>query len=523
MLERLGRLLSDARWAKGLAVGIAVVLVTAIASLGQVSHQRNQDEQAAISATGEPSEQPGLFDQATAAPTDGSAAPTDGSATPGQSVTPGGKTASPKTSNSPKVAIPDFGLKTQGVTDKEVKIGVTYNISGCGDAGTLQTAFSGVSGDVKKSVDTYVKYVNEKGGIGGRTLKWVAADDGGGGCEEKAGAAAVQLAEEDKVFLAVPGLHTVSDAIVARKIPVFGGRDDPASLARYGPNGIMLTEPIEPTLDIWASFGKYYIDTPKHPACLIHVNDPTWNTAEKIVVDKMKKYGMTFRDIISYQDDVATAQTQANTAAARAKAKGCEQAWFMANNPIAMVFFTQAATQNAWYPTWTWTSYVVLADSELAGRLMDQSQWKNAIGLSTRVPAGQHPKEGNCQRIYEQYNGNDGQSTSAAAQIACAQVLSVAEIMNRAISRTGVLTANSLLMGADSVKNNFYWDAHVPITWSFPGPQGPFKTKGYSHYTVAKWNTSTSAYDFPEFPKYWKVMGPDKSGAEDLRPLFKLG
>ncbi|MFA5786823.1 MAG: hypothetical protein WDA71_07570, partial [Actinomycetota bacterium] len=86
MLERFGRLLSDARWAKGLAVGIAVVLVTAIASLGQVSHQRALDAQAAVSTTDGPSEQPGLLDQATAAPTDGSAAPTDGSATPGQSV-----------------------------------------------------------------------------------------------------------------------------------------------------------------------------------------------------------------------------------------------------------------------------------------------------------------------------------------------------------------------------------------------------------------------------------------------------
>ena len=60
----------------------------------------------------------------------------------------------------------------------------------------------------------------------------------------------------------------------------------------------------------------------------------------------------------------------------------------------------------------------------------------------------------------------------------------------------------------------------MPITWSVPGIKGPFKTKGFSHMTVVRWDNANKTYQFPEYPKYWKVMGPGQSGAEDLRPLW---
>jgi hypothetical protein len=512
------------RWVRPIAIAAASVFITAVASIGQVQHELDERDAA-------------LVDTGTAVPTttvgpDGSGVTT--AAVPGAAATtlagapaptPGGPGAT--TTTLPRLTedqIPSFGLRTQGVTDTEVKVGISYNVAACGDAGTLSAMLgAGVTGDPKKAIDAFTRHVNDNGGIAGRTLKVVIVDDGGAGCPEKSSAAAVNMADEEKVFLAIPGLHVVADYLIANKVPTFGGRDDPASLAAAGPNGIMLTEAIEPTLEKWSAFGRYYLDSAKHKPCLIHPESGAsgdWNNHEKIMVAKFQKYGLRFVDIITYQDDVSTAQQQANTISARAKSKGCDQVYFMAINPIALIFFTQAATQNLWFPTWTFTSYMALADTELAGRLMDQRQWENAIGLSTRVPAGEHKMEGNCKRIYDEYYAGDGQNESASVQVVCAQLLSVAEIMRRAVARTGVLTGDSLLVGADSVRNDFYFDAHVPMRWSFPAG-GPYKTKAFSHYTVVDWSSDQSKYLFPEFPMYWEVMGEGRSGGQDLRAYFQ--
>ena len=76
--------------------------------------------------------------------------------------------------------------------------------------------------------------------------------------------------------------------------------------------------------------------------------------------------------------------------------------------------------------------------------------------------------------------------------------------MRRAVDRTGVLTGDSLMMGVDLIKGDFSWDAFVPLTFSILTT--PHDFTGYDLQTVAKWNTVTLDYDFPEFPKYWKVM-----------------
>lgn len=515
-----------------LAIAIVSVLVTAIASIGQVRF----DQRTSQDALGNTQDDGSLADGPLLSSGLPSGAPTlSPTAAPGATVSPGSTTpggTSPVSgtggSTKPGRSFPKFGLKTQGVTAKTVKIGVSYNVSGCGDAGQVSAMFNETTaGDPEKSYKAYVQYLNDTGGIGGRKIQLDIADDGGGGegaCGQKAVAAAKQMADDNKDFLAIPGLYVESDYIIGRKVPVFGGRDDPNSMGKAGANGIMLTEPVQKTFAVWSTLGKNVIDTAHHKACFVHPTSDSsgdWDYYAKIMNAEMDSRGLKFTDEITYTNDIATAQSQASAMATRVKEKDCDQIYIVSGNPIGWIFFTQAMTQAAWYPTWTFTGYTVLADSDLGGGLMDQTQWRNAIGLSARVPLGVgHPAEGNCKRIYNKYNSGDGQDGSVAAQVACAQIMSVGTILRRAVKLTGALTADTLLLGANDIRGNFYYDAHVPIFWKFPRPGGPFQTKGWGHMTIITWNTSSQKYDFPEFPKYWVLIGADKSGSVDLRSYW---
>jgi hypothetical protein len=422
----------------------------------------------------------------------------------------------------------DFGLKTQGVTATQVKVGFSGNFDNCGDTAGLVAQFGpGVVGDPEKSINTFARYINDHGGIEGRRYKPILVQDGGSGCPERNLPAAVKMADEEKVFAAAPGLHVESDYIVSRKIPVWGGRDDPASLRKYGPNGYALLEPIEQTLEAWASFGKYYLKTDNGPnkACLIRIESGAsgnWDIPQKLLVQKMARYGLKFIDIYVFKDDASTAQEQSTAIAIRERDKGCQHVYFMAGNPVGLVFITDAATHNRWFPKrWTWTGYTALVDDDNISKLMDQVQWENSVGLTYRIPSGEHPKAGNCRKIYEQYNGNDGQGDSASVKIACTAVLSTAEIMRRGLRLTGRLDANSFVIGADAIRNDFYWDAHVPMEYRIPGVNGPFKTRAFSHYTVADWSSARSAYEFPKYPCYYRVFKPNGGGCEDLRSMYR--
>lgn len=518
-------------------VAAVSVLVTSVASVGQVKFDL-RDRSTTTLSTGQTDGSvpgttstpgttvPGAGPSVSAAPR-ASAGPGVAPATkPGVAVPgtkPGATAPTPVSTFKPGATLPSFGLKTQGVTAKEVRVGVSYNVSGCGQAGQVSALFSSAqTGDPAKSYASYVRYINETGGIGGRKLVLDTVDDGGGGggaCDQQAVSAAKQMADDNKDFLTIPGLHVESDYLISHKIPVFGGRDDPASLKKYGANGLMIFEPLKPTFAAWVSMGKNVIDTPHHKACFVHPTSDAsgdWNTYAKVMNAEMKKGGLTFTDEIAYSGDVAQAQQTSTAVATRVKNNGCDQVYIASTNPIAWIFFTQAMTQQAWFPQWTFTSYTVLADSDLGGSLMDQNQWANAIGLSARVPAGKgHGAEGNCKRVYNKYNSGDGQDGSVAAQIACAQILTVAHMMRSAVKRTGILTADSLLLGADAIRGDFFYDAHVPLFYSFPAG-GPFKTKGQDHLTVVTWNRSKATYEFPQFPKYWKLIGPGMSGSVNL-------
>lgn len=546
------RIAEDSRWVKAIAIASATVLVTSVASVGELeARQRagtpvietapseNTGDRAARTTGGSdtdggtavavpsapPSSGSGTTGSTDGGTDTGSGPTSSGSTTGGTSdgATTGGTTGGTSggttggTSDGGEQPVPDHGLKTQGVTDEYVKFGITYNMEGCGDAGILEAMFASATGDIGRAIEAYKRHINEEqDGINGREFQVLVADSGGTDCPEKAIQAAKQLADDEKVFAVFPGLHTVADYFADRKLPTFVGRDDPASLARYGANGIGLTQEIAGVLEAWAAFGEHWFDSPNRKPCIVRPESGVsgdWDLYSKIFQPILKAHNITMVDELVFQDDVQTAQQQSSAAAARLKAAGCDQVYFMAINPIAPVFFTSAATQAQWFPQWTFTSYMALSDTDLGGSLQDQRQWDNAFGLSPRILPGNHGMEGNCKRIYERYY-QDGQGDLAAAQVICAAMLPAAEMMRRGEQLTGELTANSMLVGADTM-GDYFFDAHVPLLWRFPAG-GPYTTKAWRYYTVVDWNSARKTYEFPEFPTYWEYMGTNQSNGINM-------
>jgi ABC-type branched-subunit amino acid transport system substrate-binding protein len=529
--------------AKPVAIAAVAVLVTSVLSVGQVKYDlRQQSAKETLASTDASSPPLPGTPGASAAPAAGvaSTAPVapgapgagrPGAGKPGTSPgqAPGTVTAGPDGSVPTRVKpgqvvkVPDYGLRTQGVTAKSVKIGIDYNKSGCGDASSLEAALGpAVVGDPEKAVRAFTRHVNDTGGVRGRTLSTVTVDDGGPQCPERNTAAAVEMVDQHKVFLAAVGLHEVGDAVIKRKIPIYGGRSTKAEQAARGIGQFRMVQDADADFENWASFGKHYLGTgaSNRRACFVHPDTNDFNNQEKILVAKMRAQGLAFADIIRYSDDASTGQQQATSAVIRMKGK-CEQVWFLANNAIALVFFTNAAEQQDWHPTYTFTGRTLFADQALGGSLMQPDQWENAIGLSPRIKPGDHPNEGNCRKIYEKYYPGDGQSGSASVTVACEAILTSTEAMERALDLTGELTANSLQVGINAIRRDFYWDGHVPVTYTIPTSlKNAFDFTGYDHQTVVKWNRGAGDYAFPEYPRYWTRFGAGRSGGEDLRPMF---
>jgi hypothetical protein len=521
---------------RAMLIANATVLVAALLSVGQVRYEL--DRTVGLQPTGTP----GFTTPTSASSTSPSATTTPTvkgtprpGATPGVPTTPGqpGQPGQPGVPGQPgqpgtavpaprQLTVPDFGLLTQGVTKTSVLIGADYDKTGCGGSGALANQFgAAVSGDPEKAFAAFVRHVNETGGIRGRTLKFTSVDDGGLYCPERHQAAALELVDQKKVFLDIAGLHEVSDLLAPRHLPFYGGRATLAEQAKQGDGQFQLYQDADSDFANWAAFGRNYLGSAKNAPCLIHPDTPDFNNLEGLLNKKMAGQHLSFKKTIRYADDPSTAQQQATTAAIAMKGV-CKQVWLIANNFLADIFFTNAAYQQQWKPTWTWTARTNGIDLALAGRLMQQDEWANAVGLTTRIKPGQSPLDGQCAKIYDKYNSGDGQNASAAVVVACNSILTTAEAMKRAVDRTGVLTGNSLMLGVDAIRGDFTWEAFVPMTYDIPGPGRARDRTGYDLQTIAAWNRGTLDYDFPQYPKYWKVLGPNGSGAVDIRPSFTL-
>lgn len=148
-----------------------------------------------------------------------------------------------KDPNQGKVEPPNSTSKVQGVTDKEILIGNTAAVSG---------GFAFVGVPFNAAVEAVIKQVNEAGGIGGRTIKFITYDD------EFTAAKGItlteKLAEEDKIFALVghfgtPTVGATVDYIQEYGIPmVYAATGINALYFEKSPgNPVMAVQPIYKT------------------------------------------------------------------------------------------------------------------------------------------------------------------------------------------------------------------------------------------------------------------------------------
>jgi len=96
-------------------------------------------------------------------------------------------------------------LATPGVTASEIKIGSSVPLSG----------EAAIAGNVARGIDAYFKYVNSKGGVFGRKLKFIYLDDGYD--PGRAVNNTIRLVQQEQVFAMFSSLGT-SNNLAVRKL-----------------------------------------------------------------------------------------------------------------------------------------------------------------------------------------------------------------------------------------------------------------------------------------------------------------
>jgi branched-chain amino acid transport system substrate-binding protein len=104
------------------------------------------------------------------------------------------------------------GQADPGITDKEIKIGGSYPFSGPASA----------YGTIAKGAEAYFDFVNDKGGVEGRKIKFITIDDGYE--PPRALQNAKRLIQQDKVFalfntLGTPNNLAIWDYVNQQKVP----------------------------------------------------------------------------------------------------------------------------------------------------------------------------------------------------------------------------------------------------------------------------------------------------------------
>ena len=308
-----------------------------------------------------------------------------------------------------------------GVTDKEIKLVVSYQHDPCGQdpeaiiqqalpapdpEGSIAAALKWFSNPKRALAGDLPKDVLDHLGTGyyGRTVKHVITDDRGDFCPEQSREDAKSAISAHKPFAIIGGGNEWDDVAVGAKTLKVTGR--PATDAFFKERRPYLWGPITGATTnsrFLAGYTKSRLYNKKSVNTgdvrtasktrvlgVIHMDQPEINRVKDEFLAMLKSRGVSVksRAVVGYEPKLSTIAVQARNIVAQLMTEGVTTI-LMLMDPIAVQFISQAADQQSWRPEWI-TNTLGLMDWSLGPRtFMSREQALNTFGISVFWPSKQ--------------------------------------------------------------------------------------------------------------------------------------
>lgn len=301
------------------------------------------------------------------------------------------------------------GATYRGVTKDKIRISFRLPVEDIRDYQSVIAQLTGGKGDAiptpteedfRRTIKNFTTYFERNFQFYGRTIELVewkgkgsALNEIVGAGQEAANADAIRAAQELKVFADVSAFtQPYNDALARQKVLALGApymsKQWFAARAPYSwspfPDCTSLASTIAEYMnkrifghpvqqaggDLVGKERKVALiapDNPEYQQCV--------DTGEKII-----KAAGNNATRYSYTLDLASLSDQANNLAAKLKRDKITTV-VLATDPLIPLLLTSRMSQQSYYPEWVVTG-TAMTDLDIVGQFYDQSQWKNAFGLS---------------------------------------------------------------------------------------------------------------------------------------------
>jgi hypothetical protein len=222
---------------------------------------------------------------------------------------------------------------TDGVTNKEIKIGITYP-----DLDAIRSVTNTNHGDYEAAYDAVIADLNKRGGINGRKVVPVYAKIDPLGTAP-AQEACIKLAEDEKVFAAMSFFNADAPVcfVSSHDTPLLGGQTTPANLANAKAPWATLESGAElgpRQIDALASSGKL-----EGKLGIVGIADEKESQLDGVVLPALKRHGIkgTSAIIDAPSSDPVLAVQQATTIMERFKTDGVKRVLLVGGAVTAVV------------------------------------------------------------------------------------------------------------------------------------------------------------------------------------------